>query len=126
MKLKKIILSTALATTLLSPVAASAASTPDFNFEFKHQLTSRSYALGGKDVKITTTADTYGEAGNFTIELYRLKSGGKSTFLDAKTFSKNGTTSRVYSNGTKGSFYMIFKKSATSLSTGGYGYIDNN
>ncbi|GED04281.1 hypothetical protein [Bacillus atrophaeus] len=127
-KIKKVLVSSALSFTLLLPVtapAAFAASKHDFWFEFKHQVTSKTYSRGASSIKINTHADTGDKGGTFNIELYRKQKKGKAKYLGSKKFSQNGSTTNSYGNKTKGKFYFIMKKKNNGASTGGYGDIYN-
>ncbi|KPN14596.1 hypothetical protein AKG37_05880 [Bacillus australimaris] len=126
MKIKKVLMAVALCLSLLTPIAVQAKDDPSkFTFEFKHQLTSRNWSLKGKNIKISTTSDTYGQKGSFKIELYRKTGWFSSKYVGVKSFTKEGTTTNVYSNKTSGDFYMIFKKAQSSVYTGGHGRITN-
>lgn len=110
MKKLKVLVSSALSFTLLLPVtapAALAASKHDFWFEFKHQVTSKTYSRGASNIKIYTHADTGGSGGTFNIELYRKQKKAKPNILALKSSLKTVQLQTVMEIKLKGNFILL-------------------
>lgn len=62
---------TVLISGFVLPITAYAASTKDFRYEFKHQLTIRYAKTTSSELYVKTNTSTFGGSNGFVMKLYR-------------------------------------------------------